>query len=213
MTRLWLILMISFACISAQAQQKYIFENRLVYTGQAYTDGLVKRGKYIVYWSFDNPAVAIETFDGEGAFSSLTILDPLHNKIIALDKREYKGFIVPWKMYATNTDTAYTLDSTALTGETQKISQWTSREYKYSFHDGMTADIWIAEALFDSKTLKTLQKANFYFMRLPFGFKGVITKYTLLNKNGNTLANLNLKEMNLSKYYVFDLKKYKLTSY
>ena len=192
--------------------QKYVFENKAVYEGIGLFHEKPKYGKYIIYWSIDKKIIALEIFDNEGINIATTIFDPQNNRLIGIDEREKKGFIVKYDMYATNKIISKKLDSSMFVG-TNSFNNKICREYKYQFPNGQIATFCIINALFNSDLLKFLEKTGYAFMPLPYGFKGIISNYTLINNKGNELASLKLTDLSLNAYFVFNLYNYKLQRY
>ncbi len=187
--------------------QKYVFDNKAEYQGTGLFQGKPKYGKYILYWSTTSQIIGLEIFDREGAFVAMTIFDPQNNKLIGLDEREKTGFQVAYNDYATDPVDKASIDSTNLAG---KDSTQSCMWYEYKFSNGQKAMLCLTSALFNGDMLKILQRTGYAFMRVPYGFKGVISRYALQDKAGNQIADLKLTELRQGAYYTFDLRKYRI---
>ncbi len=211
MRKFWLLLVL-IALGYLSIAQKYIFDSRAVYQGTGLFQNRTQRGKYILYWSSDKQILGLEIFDGEGSFVSMTIFDPGRNALIGLDEREKNGFQVNYQQYATNPVSGAMVDSSCLVGiETVKGKE--CRKYKYQFSDGQVASFCVGLGLFNADLLKILQKTGYAFLRVPYGFKGIILNYNLTDSKGDTLADLQLNELRQGAYYTFDLSKYRIQKY
>ncbi len=208
MRKFWLIIL-SISLFFPLTAQKYVFDNKAVYQGVGLFQNKPQSGKFVLYWSSDKQIIGLEIFDREGTFVSMTIFDPQKNRLIGLDEREKTGFIVPYNQYATNPVNKDLLDSTHYKG-TSQINNKPCSKYQYTFSNGQTTTLCISQDQFNSALLKILKKTGYNFMRLPYGFKGVISSYTLNNSKGVQIAHLELTELTQGKLHAFDMGKYKL---